>query len=178
MKQIQLTQGKVALVDDDLFEYLNQWKWYAQKRGKSYYYATRSENFKTPDGKYSCKTISMHRVITGAIDPKLHVDHINHCTLDNQRANLRVCTASENNKNVTSHKGSTSKYLGVCWYGRCKRWITNISVNGKLKHLGYFTDEIQAAEKYNEAALKFHGAFANLNVIPESNLLTAQNAAI
>ena len=36
-------------------------------------------------------------------------------------------------------------------------------VDGKLIHLGYFIDEMDAASAYDEAAMKYHGDFARLN---------------
>jgi hypothetical protein len=176
MKQIPLTQGKFALVDDDMFDYLSQWKWQAQKMGKGYYYATRSERFEKPNGKYSYKKISMHRVIAGASDAKFLVDHINHITLDNRKENIRICTFAENCKNRSSAKNSSSNYLGVSLRRKSNRWQSHIWINGRSKHLGYFDSEIQAALKYNAAAIIHHGQFANLNVIPESNSFTPQNA--
>lgn len=77
--------------------------------------------------------------------------------------NLRAATKSQNNKNTSSRKGSTSKYLGVCFIGN--RWIASIWVNNTSKYLGRFLNEIDAAKTYNEAAKIYHGEFASLNII-------------
>jgi len=81
MKEIKLTKGQVALVDDEDFEYLNQWKWFAHVR-RDRYYAARSDWSNRPKSK----TISMHRVILGITNPKLFGDHKNHNTLDKPKA--------------------------------------------------------------------------------------------
>lgn len=178
MKQIQLTQGQVALVDDDMFDYLSQWKWCAQRTLSGNYYACRTAYFKDLSGLSFKKCILMHRFIMGAAYSNTLIDHIDHCTLNNQRHNLRICTHTENSRNRTSHKGSSSSYLGVSWNIRDKKWQVHIKANGKLMRLGHFDSEIQAAEEYNKAALKYFGEFANPNIIKSSNSLTAQTTAI
>ena len=89
MKKIKLTQGKFALVDDEDFERVSQYKWTAEKCSKSenYYARNRTINAK------------MHRLIMGVCKSKLVVDHVNHRTLDNRKENLRVCTQKQNLRN-------------------------------------------------------------------------------
>ena len=171
MKKIPLSKGKFTLVDDADFEWLNAWKWHAGKRGDDLYYAVRSERV---NGKKSL--ILMHREILGLTDSKIYGEHWDGDGLNNQRINLRPATNSENQKNKKAR--GTSKYLGVSWHKSSGKWRTNIAIDGKLKHLGLFTDEIQAALKYNEYAKIHHKEFANINIIPESNLLTSQKSAV
>lgn len=71
MKEIQLTQGFIAVVDDDDFEYLSQWKWCVAKR-KNANYACRTYREK---GKP--KTVLMHREIMKVTETNIDVDHIN-----------------------------------------------------------------------------------------------------
>lgn len=151
MKKIPLTKGKFALVDDADFEWLNQWKWYAQKRN----------NGDTAARRHGRKIIAMHRFILGITDPKIVVDHKDHNILNNQRYNIRGATISQNNANIRSHKDSTSKYLGVCLLG--KKWFASAQKNRKIYRLGYFDSEIEAAKAYNDKAVELHGEFANLN---------------
>lgn len=92
------------------------------------------------------------------------IDHKDRDSLNDRIENLRVATKSENNRNCSSAKKSSSKYLGVSLQDG-KYWSSKIWVNGKSKHLGLFTDEISAAHCYNEAAKKYHGEFASLNII-------------
>jgi len=156
MKTIILTQNKVALVDDADYEWLNQWKWYAQK-GRYTFYACRKIKKK---GKW--KLLQMHRLIMNAKKGQM-VDHENGNGLDNQRDNLRFCTHGQNMANRKS--SGISKYLGVNWHKRDKRWQVHITTNKRNIPLGYYKDEKEAARIYNKAALKHHGEFANLNLI-------------
>lgn len=93
------------------------------------------------------------------------VDHKKHNTLDDRIENLRPATRSQNLINRTSSKNSTSKYLGVSFHKLANKWCANIFIDKKLKHLGYFIIEMEAALAYNEAAKIHFGEFANLNVI-------------
>lgn len=158
MKQIQLTQGRAVMVDDEDYEFLNQWKWYALKpTGNRNYYAAR--------GVYDLitkkrSTLYMHKVL---LDTKDYVDHINRNTLDNQRKNLRSATPSQSRGNC-SPKG-VSKYMGVSWSKGSQKWQATISYGGRKRHLGYFDKEEDAAMVYNEWAKEVYKEFANLNVI-------------
>lgn len=159
MKEIKLTQGKVALVDDADFEWLNQWKWFAAKCGNTFY-AHRNEEV---DGRK--RTIRMHRLILGVTDPKVFVDHERGDGLNNQRYNLRMATQRQNSQNRKPQAGSASKYKGVSFNARLKKWLAQIRVGSSLIHIGCYKQEEDAALAYNEAAIKHHGEFARLNVV-------------
>ena len=79
---------------------------------------------------------------------KAVVDHIDNNPLNNELGNLQIIT---HRKNLSKDKKGSSKYTGVCWYESRKKWIAGIRVNGKKKHLGYFTNEEEAAEAYQKA---------------------------
>lgn len=158
MKEIQLTQGKVALVDDADFDWLNQWKWYARKE-KHTFYAVRGQ---FTNG--NLKIIRMHRLITGAPDGSI-ADHRDGNGLNNQRFNLRVCTPAENTRNRRITPNKTSGFKGVYWHRQDCKWVAKIKVNGKNISLGSFTDLQDAVKTYNEAAIKYHGDFACLNAL-------------
>jgi len=147
MKEIQLTQGKVALVDDDMFDEINQFKWYANKQ-KNTFYAVR--NSKT-NGK--CCLILMHHEIIGRPSNGFETDHKNGDGLRNLRSNLRHVTSRQNNQNRKNLK-KTSKYPGVYWHKQSKKWCVLIRINGKQNYLGLFTDEIKAFEVYSQAVNK------------------------
>lgn len=155
---IPLTQGKHAIVDDSDFEWLSRWKWHASKDHNGTFRARRTER----SGNGKRLAILLHRVIIDASEAE-HVDHINHDPLDNRRANLRVCTIGENNRNTTSRQNSTSQYIGVSWHKRDRIWRAQIRANDKVLHLGTFTCEVAAARAYDDAARIHHGAFANPN---------------
>lgn len=144
VKKIMLTQGQYTLVDDEDYEWLNQWKWYAAYfKEVDGFYARRKT---TVNGKE--RTLRMHRVIMDAPKGK-QVDHINHNTLDNRKCNLRVVSTRQNNQNRLGT--FTSKYPGVYWNKNAGKWHVRIRVNGKQKHLGYFIDEEKAFKVYQKA---------------------------
>jgi len=87
------------------------------------------------------------------------VDHINHNRSDNRRCNLRTCTQSQNMANRRKHKGLSSKYKGVHWRKKEKRWRAQIRINYRTIYLGQFVDELDAATAYDITALKYFGEF-------------------
>jgi hypothetical protein len=157
MAQIELGSKDVikpyVIVDEDLLDYLSQYKW----RWQSGYAAT---TITAEDG--SRKTVKMHRLIAGA-KPGDIVDHINRVRYDNRRANLRLATVLENSHNKGKIYGPfvSSDYVGVSLYGTTKkpRWKSTIAGNV----LGIFDDEQEAAYVRDQAALQLHGEFAYTN---------------
>ena len=158
MKIIPLSQGLVALVSDEDYEYLSQWKWYAAKCSGGYY--ARRMDHKTG------KLIYMHRVITSA-PPDLVPDHINYNTLDNRRENLRLLTSTENLKNRSPQKRHdlgkrfVAGYRGIRHF-EGRYWRAQIHINGKSVHLGTFPTAEAAARAF-DAAVKKYGKDAPLN---------------
>jgi hypothetical protein len=159
-KEIILTQGKVAIVDDDDFEYLNQFKWQANQKKSKKFYAWRGKKI---DGKY--RMIYLHRFILKLTDKKIFVDHINMNTLDNRKINLRICTQSQNQMNTNKNNRNSLGYKGISYDKRVNKFYAAITLNKKRFNLGGFIDPVDAARAYNKAALKYHGEFANLNKI-------------
>lgn len=154
-KEIQLTQGKVALVDDEDFEWLNQWKWHAHER-HNIFYAVCSSRI---DGKVSKK---MHRQILNPGND-LQVDHIDGNGLNNQRINLRLCSHAQNIYNRGKLKSNTSGYIGVSWNKAKKKWSARTERNGKVFFLGYYENADDAAKAYDRHAKEFRGEFARTN---------------
>jgi hypothetical protein len=152
MKKVPLTQGEFALVDDEDYVLVSQYKWHLHKGRKTNY--ARIKN------KHICTT--MHRMVL--VNPEGLVDHINGNGLDNRKENLRVCTNAQNIRNMVKTSGS-SKYKGVTWDKRCNKWAAAIWLNYKRIHLGRYSSEIDAAKAYNEAAIRLFGDFANLNTV-------------
>lgn len=156
MKEIELTQGRVALVDDEDFEELNRFKWFAH-RWRHGWYAKR--NLQRVEGKRPF--LSMHCQIMGKISG-LEMDHRDGNGLNNQKDNLRFATRSQNMANRKPSPKS-SKYKGVSWDTNKKKWVSCLRKNKISRHLGYFLNEINAALAYDEAARKYHGEFAKTN---------------
>lgn len=154
----------MALVDDEHYDFLMQWKWRAcrakRKQTPNAFYAIRT----TPRPNRKC--IAMHREVlrlSGFLDfPQC--DHIDSNGLNNQRSNLRPATASQNRWNMRKREGRTSKYKGVYWHKKTRKWMARIGHLYKHKYLGNFTNEIDAAKAYDSAAIKLFGEFAFLNL--------------
>jgi len=155
MKIIQLTQGKSTIVDDEDYELLMQFNWCAFNQRGKWYVGKRPT-------KYSPHRY-MHRFLLELKDSKIHADHIDGDGLNNQKINLRICTHSQNSKNKSPSKTGTSKFLGVCFYKTTNRWHAQINDNKKVKHIGYFKNEIEAAKAYDLRAKQVFGEFAHLN---------------
>jgi len=158
-KEIQLTQGKVAIVDDEDFEYLNQWKWHTHKSHNNFY-AVRCITIS--NSKQS--QIKMHRLIAKPTKDMV-VDHVDGNALNNQKINLRICTSMQNSINRKLNVNNKTGYKGVDYIQTLNKYRAYINTNRIRKHLGCFIDPIDAARAYNEAALKYHGEFAHINKI-------------
>jgi hypothetical protein len=159
MKEIPLTQERVAIVDDADYGELSKFKWYAHHDKRvDIWYAERT-SYKAG----AKKVIKMHRQILGSDCEGKIVDHWNHNGLDNRRENLRPCTYSENQQNQKTQNRATkgSKYKGV--FRDHDKWVSLITVNKKKITLGYFTTEAEAANAYDKAAVEYFGNFAHLN---------------
>lgn len=155
-KKIPLTQGQFAIVDDNMFEYLNQWKWYAFKTTYGGFMAVRSIC-----GNKDIKSVYMHREIMRFPKGK-DIDHIDHNTLNNQEHNIRVCSRSQNHQNRRKIRGS-SQYKGVCWHKHSGKWQVKITVNKKRMQIGLYANEIEGAKAYDKEAKKYFGEFIYLN---------------
>jgi hypothetical protein len=160
MKEITLSQNKVSLVDDEDYDFLNQWKWCTRKKKLGKFYAVR--NLPRDPITHQQKQILMHQVIMNAPD-YAEVDHEDNDGLNNQKYNLRIATKNQNQHNGSKRVDNTSGYKGVSWYNQTTKWQVKIAFNGKLIHLGYFDDPIQAAKAYDRKAVEIFGEFAKLN---------------
>jgi hypothetical protein len=143
----ELYPGRVALVDDDDYPALSGYTWCINRGG----YAV---------ARIGGKHVYMHRLIMPGV---LQLDHANGHKLDNRRSNLREATASQNLANTAKRPGTSSKFKGVTLYRATGKWMAQIQVEGVKRHLGYFTDETDAAAAYDQAAVEAFGEFARLN---------------
>lgn len=154
VKEIELSQGKFALVDDADYDWLSQWKWYT-----SYYgYAVRSV-WRDGDNQ---GLVFMHRQILDAPEG-MYVDHMDGDKLNNVRPNIRLATNAQNLCNRGPNKNNTSGFKGVSWNKRSGKWRSQIWKDGVTHHLGLFADLREAASAYDKAALELHGEFAQTN---------------
>jgi hypothetical protein len=157
MKLIALSKGKYAKVDDDLFTYLNQWKWHFD--GK---YARRNIRVK---GKLT--HIYMHKVVVG-IDGM--VDHRDIDTLNNQQDNLRLATTQLNAANTRKQPNRSSIYKGVSRHG--KSWRTQIWYDNEKVFDASCTNERWAGMIYDLNAPALFGEYARLNFASETTRMT------
>jgi len=148
----KLGAGLSFTVDDEDYEYLNQFNWVFKKtkRGRGQIQAS----------------ISPHRLIMKPSASNIVVDHIDCNILNNNKSNLRLCKQAENTRNRGKAKGvNTSIYKGVKKSGGAG-WHASIGINSRQTYIGAFETEIEAAQAYNVSASFFYKEFANLNLVP------------
>ena len=157
--------GRVALVDDEDYDLVMQFRWYVLEPIRHGHTGGPYAIARTGHGRKNNPMVLMHKLLTGW--PQ--TDHRNHDGLDNQRSNLRPATNLQNHANERKPlsyggKPTSSRYKGVSWAPRQRRWVARIRVgNGKRLNLGSFKSEIDAARAYDEAALAASGEYACLN---------------
>lgn len=160
MKQIPVG-STFAVVDDCDYEELSQYKWSLNSRdGRNY--ANRI------DCRCNRQKIYMHFLVAdraGLNRDGMEIDHRDGSGLNNCRANLRLATRAQNKANSRTPRNNTSGFKGVMWDKEQRKWRAMLRFAGKLLHLGRFTDKIEAARAYNEAAVKYFGEFARLNPV-------------
>ena len=174
MKEIELTRGYVAIVDDEDYELVSKYKWNANTEKSKDYTTARTTISMVLDGFKWSRGIKMHRLIMDAKDGQI-VDHINGDPLDNRRSNLRFVTSSQNARNsvgptTISGKPPTSRFKGVAkkvvkYKGEPKyiSWNAQICFDSKKLHVGNFDSEVAAACHYDYAAQNYFGEYARLN---------------
>lgn len=155
MKVIELTKGQVAIVDDEDFERIAQWRWHVSKKG----YVTRSVAFYDGDKRRN-RTIYMALEILPA-KPGHTVDHRNGNKLDNRRLNLRHATSGQQAYNRKIRRESSTGFKGVSKNGH--GFIARIKAGKARKNLGTFPTALAAYAAYQTAAIELHGEFARLN---------------
>ena len=165
-KEILLTRGLVAVVDDADFEAVTKYKWYAEPRRGNRAYAVSSS---APE-KY------LHRFIMKP-GPGLVVDHKDHDCLNNRRTNLRVCTPQENQRNMLRPRNNTSGYKGVSYATNVKKWHAYIRSGRKRVNIGWFETAEEAAQAYDQAAVEHFGEFSQLNFPQETTSLDKKKEA-
>lgn len=163
MKEILLSKhgknkGKyVALVNDEDFELLNSFKWWANKHRDTYYAAR-----KVYVGRSQTTIYMQWDVLNGK-----SIDHVDGNGLNNQRYNLRFCTKSQNQMNnrkqIRKQNNASSIYKGASFHKQTGKWIARIKINGNSIYIGLFPSEIEAAKAYDKKAIELFGEFAHLN---------------
>ena len=156
MKLIPLTQGRDAIVDDEDFDWLNQWNWcYNKNKRKRHGYVRRSEHSNGYTKVYMHVTILKHHGLWAPGE----TDHINGCGCDNRKENLRCATYSQNGSNHTKRCNNISNVTGVYWEKARQKWHAFIKINGKMKGLGRFSSKQDAAIVRQVAEVQYFGTF-------------------
>lgn len=159
-----MSQGKVSLVDDELFESAMKYRWHVKHHKRKHvpdsYYARRQNSL--ADRKAgSPNTQYLHHFVYGEIT---ELDHIDGDGLNNQLSNLRPATRAQNCVAKRSKvPWATSKYWGVSWNKNSNKWTASIGINNKAVRIGSFVVEEDAARAYDAVAREVHGEFAHLN---------------
>lgn len=134
-------------------------RWNSVYAGKEAFTSLGADGYRV--GAVLAKPLLAHRVIWGVVTgmwPKGQIDHINGDRLDNRIENLRDIPAAENSRNRKSQHNSVTGVSGVTWHPRDEIWQARIGVNGKRRHLGYFTsfEDAVGARKDAEREFLYH----------------------
>lgn len=160
--RVPVADGYEAIVDTEDYDLVSQYKWHSTNTHVRYAQTRTSAR-----GGAKRRMLTMHRLILDA-PPHMDVDHINHDGLDNRKANLRLCTSSQNSANQRPRKGGTSQYKGVSIaradMARSRPWRATLGFQGKRIIIGQFATEHEAALAYDAKAREVFGEFARLNL--------------
>ncbi len=107
----------------------------------------------------------IHKLVAAAFllnpESKELVDHIDNNKHNNKLINLRFATSQENNQNRSLSSKNTSGAKGVSWHKQSMKWRANITINGKLIHLGSFINKDDAVNIRIQRAKNEFGEFIN-----------------
>lgn len=151
----------VVLVDDNDYDLVIQFKWFIYrctfkgKKARTFYAIARIKNVMT----------RMHRLIMDAHNPKILIDHKDHNGLNNQRDNLRLANAKQNQFNMRPHVNNKTGFKGVSYHKGDKMYMVFMKVNDKNTYFGSYKTPVDAAKRYNELARQYHGEFAYQNPV-------------
>ena len=153
MREFILYDGTIVKVDDEDFNHIADYQWYLNKKDGKIRAVVRNDNG---------RLFYMHREILAAPESAI-VDHIDGNPLNNTKQNLRFVNDQQSNQNRGKFKNCSSKYKGVTWHKRVKRWQAQIGFNKDVIQLGYHETEELAAVHYDMAAIYLFGKYCRLN---------------
>jgi hypothetical protein len=153
--KLPLSKNKYALVDDEDYPKVSKHKWFVIQRGKS---------------EHACRTVIengnkrteyLHRALLNPNSNEV-VDHINGNGLDNQKANLRLCTKQQNSWNSDKNTKNVSGYKGVSFEKTTGKWRVRIRKDGKSYSYGLYEQAEEASKVYLEKAQELFGQYARI----------------
>jgi hypothetical protein len=156
MKNLILARGDMAILDDEDFDRLHEFKWYSKCNSSGIVYAQASVCI-YPEWK----KLFLHREVMNVEDSRVWIDHIDRNGLNCQKSNLRLCNASQNGANSSKRSNNTSGFKGVYWHHGS--WYAAIRVNYKKIYVCGLASAEDAARAYDKMAVEHFGNFANLN---------------
>jgi hypothetical protein len=164
MKSVELSRGQVAIVDDEVFDAVSQWKWHINSEG---YVISNLRRLRHSGKPGLLVKIYLHRWVLESFynirAGGLQIDHINGDKTGNRLVNLRIVTNQQNQFNAKRRSTNTSGYKGVSYDKKLKKYRAYITINGKLLRLGDYLTAQEAANAYNAAAIEYHSEYARLN---------------
>jgi hypothetical protein len=153
-KKVPLGRGLFAIVDDEDYLIISRFRWHSVRGNKD-----------SSDLIYAVANIRMHRLILD-VPIGMFVDHINGDPLDNRRCNLRLCTNAQNQQNTHS-RGGSSRYKGVSYSKRKKRWKGAFIFEGRYYYCGSWGTEREAAAAVDKKRREICGDFASKNLLDQ-----------
>ncbi len=166
MKLIELTQDRLAIVDDEDFDWLSKWNWHywRGKKAKTGYAMRKTLGPKRKTVRMQVAVMKRHKRWKRGRE----VDHIDTCGCDNRKVNLRLASRNGQTANSGLRTDSTSGVRGVSWHKKAGKWEAYIHTNGKRKHLSLFDDFDEAVEARRRAEIKYFGEYRydSTNVCP------------
>jgi hypothetical protein len=148
--KVSTTNGSFFLIDNEDFEEVCKFKW------ANSYHLGRIR-------KTSGPREALHNFLMGNPPKGFTWDHIDRDYRNNHRANLRLATPQQQSRNQDISVKKGTKYKGISLYRNGKWRVQIADSNGKNIHIGYFTDEEEAARVWDKVAKVYHGEFAVLN---------------
>jgi len=145
MKKIKLTQGKYALIDNEDYDRINQYKWFTRKDGQNFYAVKKLYIL---NGKR--RNVSMHQIIMGNTPKNKEIDHIDRNGLNNQKKNLRFVTHQENMVNQRVRTTNKTGFRGIDYNKQHQKYRVRIMLNGKSIFMGYFKNLKDAVKKISQ----------------------------
>lgn len=149
-----------VMVDDEDYERVRQFEWVLKKGSTCLYVESRTTKIRG-----DLRKIHLHRFILSLNDSDPEVDHIDRNPLNNQKNNLRLCSRNQNQFNRGPSKRNKTGFKGVALHRKMKKYRVTIQFYGKIIIGGFFENQLEAAQRYNELARQYHGEFAYQNPV-------------